>query len=228
MKPFSVTAFAAFLLALSAMPIANAQTTLPPVNVTANYCDYAANCTFASGFSPFLVPMSPAYPPDVISIGIDDEPLVATCKSLELGARLSNCNVNDPPAAPFFPSPTRGEWVSNGCGSGSWNQKIGQFIGYITVDGFTGNLDEPLSGFSFASACAVHDSCYYSGFKSGCDLRFGGALADVCGPIKACLDIAAKYQEAVLLAGRDAYDADHRDMECSKIAKKLRNGDCAS
>lgn len=230
MKSFFAAAAVSFLLSLSSAASADDPITLPTIPVVGNPCGYAFTCVYGRGMSAFLVPI-PAPPSPLIpiaSVSPEDYSLIATCQSLRDRARQTGCNTNDPPPAPYFPSPTRGQWVSNGCGSGSWSQKFGQFIGYIGVDGFTGDLDEPLAGFSFASACAGHDSCYYTGYKSGCDLRFGAALADVCGTIKACLDIAADYQSAVLLAGQSAYDNDHRDMECAKIAKTLRDGDCAS
>jgi hypothetical protein len=232
MKSFSVVAFATFLLALSALPVANAQTTLPPVNVTANYCDYAANCTFASGFSAFMVPIGPAFPPNVDSIGLDDEPLVATCKSLRDRANQLSCNTNNPPPAPFFPSPTQGAWASNGCGDGSWKSEIGRYIVGYDVPGYTGDLTNPLPGVSFAPACSYHDQCYYLWAKGTCDDGFAKRLFDICnvtGPrAPACFTLRDRYVKAVENFGQGAYDTDHRNMECAKISKKLRDGDCVA
>lgn len=232
MKSFSVVALATFLLALSALPVANAQTTLPPVNVTANYCDYATSCTFASGFSAFLVPMGPAFPPNVTSIGLDDDPLVATCKSLRDRANQLGCNTNNPPPAPFFPSPTQGAWVSNGCGDGSWKSEIGRYIVGYDVPGYTGNLTNPLPGVSFAPACTDHDQCYYLWAKRDCDNKFADKLMNICnaaGPrAPACFTLRGRYVKAVEDFGQHAYDSDHRDMECAKISGKLGNGDCVA
>lgn len=221
MRPFIVVAAVTILLSLSSMPIASGQTTLPPVKVTANPCDYGISCTFASGGSAFLVPMSHAFPPANDSIGRQED-LVATCKSLRDRARKIGCNVNNPPPAPSFPSPTQGSWQANGCGDGSWKSQIGQFILGV------GNLDEPMPGFSFRPACDFHDQCYHIGFKSFCDLKFGNKLADICATSKTCGDIAAKYEDAVHHFGQSAYDNDQKVMECAKISKDLRDGNCAS
>lgn len=210
-------------------PVAKAQVTLPPVQVIGNPCAYVSACIFPGGMNSFLVPVQPVMPPIYASIplGDDGNPLIATCSSMREKAPIG-CDVDDPPSAPGIPSPTRGQWQSNGCGAGGWFEKIGSHIVFSGTAGYTGNLDEPLVGFSFTSACAHHDQCYYVGFKSLCDLRFAGALADECQAIRTCGDIAAKYEEAVLLVGQDAYDNDHRDQECAKISRALREGDCAS
>lgn len=222
MKSFSAVAAAACLFVLLAVSGADAQTTLPPVNVTANPCDYGITCVYASGFGDFLEPIR-ALPPAVDRIPVDDGPsYVATCTSLRDRARQIGCDVNNPPPVPHFPSPTQGQWVSNGCGDGSWKSKIGQFILGV------GNLDEPLPGFPFRPACEFHDQCYHTGFKSYCDLKFGNQLAEICVTSRACGDIAAKYEDAVHHFGQSAFDSDQQAMECAKISKDLRDGDCVS
>lgn len=226
MRSFTAVAAVAFSLALSATSIAaQPPKTLPTINVP-GVCQYGDNCVFMSGNSLFLTPIV-NFPPDVASIGAD-EPLTATCQSLRDRALVIFCDTNNPPPAPYFPSPTHGQWQSNGCGAGRWYEQIAAHVVLDGIDGYTGDLDEPLVGISFASACAHHDNCYYSGVKSLCDLRLGGELADECLMIAACGDIAAKFQEAVLLFGQAAYNSDHHDMECAKVSKDLRDGQCVS
>lgn len=222
MKSFTAVAVAIAVLGLASVPIAHTQTTLPPVNVTANPCQYPVSCIYGSGMDMTLFPTPQYVPPMADSIPSEGGGLVATCKSLRDRARQTGCDVNNPPPAPFFPSPTQGAWVSNGCGDGTWKSKIGQFILGV------GNLDEPMPGFSFRPACEFHDQCYHTGFKSFCDLKFGNMLADICVTSRTCGDIATKYEDAVHHFGQSAFDSDQQIMECAKISKDLRENNCTS
>lgn len=214
---------AAFLLAaVSAIVTVDAQTTLPPVNVEANYCDYAVNCTFSSGMDAFLVPIGPAFPPNADSISPDDNPLIATCNSLRNRAAQIGCDTSNPPPAPGFPSPTRGSWAPNGCGDDSWLSNVARQIH---------DLDNPLPGVSFRKACDDHDRCYHLWEKKGCDGQLARDLSEVCSKASdavACLNVATLYTDAVVVKGQAAWESDHLNMECAKISQKLRDGDCMS
>lgn len=232
MKSFSGVAASAFSLALSAAPIALGQQTLPRINVTANPCSYGVTCIYPGGMDAFLVPMQPILPPQADSIPVEGDQLVATCKSMRDRARQMSCDVNNPPPAPGFPSPTQHQWYSNGCGDGSWKSEIGRYIAGYDVPGYTGDLTNPLPGVSFASACAYHDQCYYLFAKFSCDNVFGRKLNDICntaGPrAVSCFTLRERYVKAVENYGQHAYDSDHLDMECAKISKTLSDGDCTS
>lgn len=233
MKSFSAVAAIVFSLAVSAVPIAGAQTTLPPINVTANPCSYGVSCIFGPGMDMLLMEIPAYVPPAYDSIPFGDSSLIATCKSMRDRARQMGCDVNNPPPAPSFPSPTQGAWASNGCGDGSWKSALANAaIGAASL--FTEDLTHPLPGVSFEGPCAFHDSCYYTLAKGFCDLRFGNKIrSDVCagatGFARAqCYVLADLYQSTVEQLGQSAYDSDHRSMECAKIANALKNGNCAS
>lgn len=242
MKSFSIAAAAAFLLALSSAAIAGLPpTTLPPVNVTGDPCSYGFTCIYPSGFSNFLAPII-NFPPDVARIGPEDFSLISTCNSmngrakqiLTDRAKQIHCNVDNPPPAPHFPSPTQGQWASNGCGTGTWlSDTIYPRIAGLGIPGYTGNLTHPLPHVSFEDACAYHDSCYYTGsYKSLCDIGFLNQMTDACSSAgsyaSSCRALRNEYYEAVNLGGGDAYDDDHRVMECAKISNALKNDDCVA
>ncbi len=223
MKSFTAVAAVCALLVLAGVSVGRAQNTLPSINVTANPCQYPVTCIYGPGMSMGLFPAAPQFiPPLADRIPADYGSLIATCKSLRDRASQMGCDTNNPPPVPGISSPTQGAWVSNGCGDGSWKSKIGKFIVGVA------NLDEPLPGFSFRPACVDHDKCYHVGFKSFCDLKFGGKLAEICVTSNACGEIAAKYEDAVHHFGQSAYNSDQWDMECAKISKDLRDGNCAS
>lgn len=233
MKSFTAVAAVTVLLALSSTSIADTPPTLPPINVTANPCSYGVTCIFAPGMDAFLMEIPAYVPPAYDSIPVEDEFLIATCKSMRDRARQMGCDVNNPPPAPFYPSPTQGAWASNGCGDGSWKSALANAaIGAASL--FTEDLTHPLPGVSFEGPCAFHDSCYYTLAKGFCDLRFGDKIrSDVCsgatGFVRAqCYALADLYQSTVEQLGQSAYDSNHRSMECAKIANALKNGDCAS
>lgn len=233
MKSFVTATIAAFLLAISSMSIADPPPQdLPGFTVTANPCSYGVTCIFGPGMGTFLMEIPAYLPPAYDSIPMEDNSLIATCKSMRDRARQMGCDVNNPPSAPRFPSPTQGQWYSNGCGDGSWKSEIGRYIAGYDVPGYTGDLTNPLPGVSFASACAYHDQCYYLFAKFPCDNGFGRKLNEICntaGPCTvSCFTLRDRYVKAVENYGQHAYDSDHQDMECAKISKTLSDGDCMS
>lgn len=68
-----------------------------------------------------------------------------------------------------------------------------------SVDGFTGDINEPIAGRSFRDARAWHDECWgVAVTRSTCDDQFETALAGVCGTHSACDAAADKLVNAVL------------------------------
>lgn len=235
MNAFRAFSAAFVLAALSAIVTVDAQTTLPPVNVEANYCDYAVNCTFSSGMDAFLVPIGPAFPPNADSISPDDNPLIATCNSLRNRAAQIGCDTSNPPPAPGFPSPTQGSWAPNGCGDGSITTRILMDILGSQIDGYTGDHTNPLPGVSFKEPCDAHDRCYHmSASKSICDHAFAHSLDHSCHDqatdslFAQCMLFAGAYATAVDEHGQSAYGADQWAMECAKISSELNSGNCVS
>lgn len=231
MKAFCEAVAITLFLVLASIPIADAQQTLPPVTVTANACGYGVTCVYPGGGVGDLIP-TPAYVPPLVG-GIPTKEvgrLVATCKSLREYAQRNGCNTSDPPSAPLYPSPTRGNWVSNGCGDGSLKVEILRRIATLAVPGFAGDLTNPLPGVSFASPCASHDSCYYHNAKGACDDAFASRVTASCqAPAPGsgtCAKLAWAYTEAVKLGGGGAYNADQLAATCARISADLRRGNC--
>lgn len=236
MRKFCEAVGMALLLVLVSVPIADAQQTLPPVNVTANACGYGITCIYpGGGLGDFLIPIAGYKPPMVPGVPKDAPiPLLATCKSLRDYANTFGCNTNDPPPAPLYPSPTRGNWVSNGCGDGSAGMDDARSAAQL-VPGFTGDFTTPFKGVSFATSCSKHDSCYYHGNKIACDNALFSNLAHDCTTqasgvtYGACIALAAAYRLAVSgKHGQDAYNSDQFDWQCAKISSDLRRGNCVA
>lgn len=234
MKSFFAAAIVAFLLAISSMSIADPPPQdLPGFKVTGNPCLYGTTCIFGPGMDMFLMEIPAYLPPEYDSIPVEDNSLVATCKSMRDRARQMACDVNNPPPVPSYPSPTQGEWASNGCGDGSWESALGSAILLAGIPLYTGDLTHPLPGVSFEAPCATHDRCYHTGFKSTCDTRLRTDIRNVCDGASSitrgqCYILTDLYKSAVDNRGQNAYDTDHRNMECAKISKALRNGECTS
>lgn len=231
MKSYCAVAVAACLLALSATSIADEPQDLPGYNIIFVPCAYVYACVYMSPISSslmFTAPPNP-YPPIVSGVSEDFEVLVATCESLQDRANQIGCDVNNPPPAPYYPSPTLGQYQPNGCGIGNWFDEIGAHIVGLDVEGYTGDLDNPLPGVSFRAACDGHDACYHTGFKHRCDNTFAQELSRICSTASAatgCVMIAGRYTTAVDDFGQFAHTSDQLVMECAKIAKDLNDGNC--
>jgi len=111
--------------------------------------------------------------------------------------------------------------ATNGCGTGSaleWAaSKYAEGSG-----GFTGNLNEPVSGYSFTNAYNNHDLCYgASTGQQACDTAFHESLTKVCGDDYQCGLFADAYGSAVGLFGSEAYENAGKVQECREFKNDM-------
>jgi hypothetical protein len=121
-------------------------------------------------------------------------------------------------------------WQGNGCGSagGGWLESA--VAGYLLGDypQYTGDINNPLPGISFAAACNEHDACWGVGAdRNTCDNAFGAALAGVCGSNATCNGIAGGYRFGVGTAtGTENYDAAVAQYECAAWRHDMQQNNC--
>lgn len=101
----------------------------------------------------------------------------------------------------------------NGCGTGSFLESL--VTNRLTgTNGFTGNVDEPLAGFSFETACNSHDICYNSSSgQANCDLNFHHSLTEVCSSNYDCETFANLYGSLLRTFGREPYTVAGKTQE---------------
>ncbi|MFN3843674.1 MAG: hypothetical protein ACK4RW_10500 [Rehaibacterium terrae] len=149
------------------------------------------------------------------------------CKNLRR-ARPRGCSYHSPPSVPRLDP----GWVGNGCGDGSWRTRAAEFLLGLIVDGYTGDLNNPLPGVSFFGVCQAHDYCYGIGADRGrCDREFVESLGDTCqrsagSYLSSCLLLAGAYGSAVVRYGRSAYDAAQSQRACALWALEMRVNQC--
>ena len=139
-----------------------------------------------------------------------------------------DCDLENPPSSPGFDS----NWVSNGCGDGSFKTKFVEVIGSLTLSNYTGDLNNPLPGISFLGACRGHDMCYSTVVpKASCDKNFLISMNAACDAGSStyagqCSDIAAGYHGAVGLFGDGPYDEAQKARECAAWANDMEVNQC--
>ncbi|MCH2058204.1 MAG: phospholipase [Thalassotalea sp.] len=121
-----------------------------------------------------------------------------------------------------FPSAT------NGCGTGSFFESA--LSSRLTgTNGFTGDLDEPISGFSFEPACNNHDMCYNGGTgRNGCDGSFYTELQSICSGSHECNDFAKLYSAIVDVFGQEAYNEAALVQECRDFKNDIAKNRCVN
>lgn len=143
------------------------------------------------------------------------------CKNACHGAPDSMCatiNASQPPGCSRDTPPKSPEhdpyWRPNGCGDGSFSSNFASIV-INTLGG--GDLDSPLPGISFRSACNRHDYCYgIAGHRPGCDSRFRSDLQAICASHSSrwCSGLANSYADAVRDHGKAAYDKSVKELQC--------------
>ena len=117
------------------------------------------------------------------------------------------------PATWSFPA------LTNGCGAGGALETTLVFLA-TGINGFSGNLNEPLTGISFLSACNSHDMCYATqGGQANCDDKLYKDLEQICGNYSnqgGCMTFAHTYRAAVGQDGDEAYSD-------ARLAKQCKN-----
>ncbi|WP_340676885.1 hypothetical protein [Paraglaciecola sp.] len=110
--------------------------------------------------------------------------------------------------------------LTNGCGAGGLLETTLTALA-TGINGFTGNLDQPLTGISFLSACNSHDMCYATqGGQNNCDNVFYDNLKSICSSYSSqggCLTFAHTYRTAVGQAGDGAYSNAGLAQQCKNF-----------
>jgi len=135
----------------------------------------------------------------------------SSCSAFSPPPRATGNKLNSSPLAWSFPP------LTNGCGAGSLGEVIATKVASGT-HGFTGNLDQPLPGISFISACNSHDICYgKQDDKNRCDGDFLDDMQTICGSNSQCNDFAYAYRGAVGVGGSDAYQEAGKVKQCKNF-----------
>jgi len=136
-----------------------------------------------------------------------------------------SCNTSSPPSVPIIDP----NWQPNGCGDGSTGARVATvLIGILPPLG--GNLNTPLTGVSFVSACNSHNRCYgMGGIKANCDNLFGSNFNRICtaSGVAGCSSLAAAYTTGIVTQGQDAYDASLAGRSCAEYARDVNENGCA-
>lgn len=135
------------------------------------------------------------------------------------------CNVSSPPSVPAIDP----NWQPNGCGDGSTGAQAASAM-FTLLPPVGGNLNEPLPGVNFRTACNAHDRCYgLAGLKGNCDSLFRTQLNNVCASsgVSGCGTLAAGYEQAVREWGQDAYDTSVQERICAEFARDVNENGCA-
>jgi hypothetical protein len=149
------------------------------------------------------------------------------CAEME-NNKPEGCDVNNPPSTPTYDP----DWVSNGCGDGSFKVAFIAEVGKLVVPNFNGDLDNPLPGIAFGGACRAHDKCYGSLLaRATCDTYFKSMMNNACdggSPTYAsqCGSMANAYYGAVNVGGGGAYAAAQSNRACAAWAKDMEEAGC--
>lgn len=216
--------------------LAYSQNTLPPVQVTAKrigggdfYCrgtacsqalnaeQLAANIRFMQEHA--SLPDEPA--------PIDPSNFCPRLRNVKPG----NCSVSSPPSVPDY---TPG-WAPNGCGIGP---KSNWFLSELAArfgGGHSGNLNYPVAGVSFLSACNAHDVCWGRGMdRANCDLSFKSNMETACGGLSSpgsyntCIGYAGAYHFAVSVPNfaTSHYNQSAEEYKCAAWISDMKQNGC--
>lgn len=121
-------------------------------------------------------------------------------------------------------------WQPNGCGSTSagWGQDFAAWLVTNSYPAFTGNLNQPLTGYSFEAACNDHDTCWGQAHsRNDCDSAFNNAIFSACGSNSMCQGIAGGYMFAIgSQSGTDIYEAAVLAHECAGWHWDMEHNQC--
>lgn len=209
---------------------ATAQTTLPRVIATGTRTDgvdircFGGICADTLRSVEMMIMMAGEFEQLDGEVQVDKRQFCANLKT----ARPPGCSMIAPPSAPGYDP----AYVGNGCGDGSFKSYIANELVSHVVWGYSGNLDHPLPGVSFYSACQVHDYCYASGRpRDTCDQGFGASLLRICEGANAshqssCSTLSSIYRKAVGAFGQGPYNASQADLACAAWAYDMEANEC--
>lgn len=238
-----------FIFTVAMMIIDNkevvAQTTLPPVVVTANYIGGGQAICYGSACAAILAEMSstPDYwteaPP------MEDQPInkTAFCNALR-NQKPQDCGSTAPSTPSFDPG-----WSGNGCGPADWSTWTQSAINTIinnTSEYYSGNMNAPYAGVDFMGACNEHDRCYGSPWQTSgqqsaynhrisCDAAFGQQMLNACAantisgsPARGVCDtMASTYRGAVGNLGESSYQKAQKEHQCALWHREMEGSECS-
>ena len=125
----------------------------------------------------------------------------------------------------------------NGCGTGGLADIIASRAAGVAYGNFSGNLDEPVAGLNFRSACDAHDACFAQqrGFVT-CNREFFDAMSEEINrhgltPTSSIRYWAESYRNAYAAAvatdfGQDAYGAAAAAFACATWNLEMETNSC--
>lgn len=125
-----------------------------------------------------------------------------------------------------FPNTWQFPATTNGCGSGSVEGLV--FAVLRSEYSWNNNINEPILGHNFLSACNNHDICYNNQQgKDSCDAVFRRAMESVCGSNSRCL-VASDLYHAAVKSDRSvsAYMRAGQAATCSRIKQSYAANYC--
>lgn len=145
------------------------------------------------------------------------------CDNLR-GDRPPTCAANlPPPSTPTYDT----NWQPNGCGDGSFQSDVADYI-IGALPGGT-DLNVPSWGVNFRSACDAHDYCYGMGYgQVSCDNQFAVDLNNVCASSsnQGCGYYADTYAYAVRSRGATAYARSQAETACAAWKADMEINQC--
>jgi hypothetical protein len=226
-----------FALTASVATPTLAQTTMPPVVVTASASPSGNVICSGNGCATLLLTMMSEYS---VEHGTAEEPIGpddAVIDRAQFCARQraekpQNCPASDPPPVPGI-NVDFGLYlgqISDGC-HGHWE---GGIVGEMPPDlqiQYSGNADQPMSGADFGSACRAHDACYAGQLGQGyCDANFANTLGSVCsgagGGTNTCNRFVSAYLSALTRNGGYAYATHGLQAECAMWHHDMEQNQC--
>lgn len=222
-------AVAACLAMLVSAGVVAAQTTLPPVKVTApkvgggdftctgTACSSAMNTEQLAAHLKFMKEHA----------SMPEEPLAISsekfCPALRKN-RPKNCSGNKPPYTPDYTP----NWSPNGCGTGPLSNWFLSRILNSASSHYSGDLNAPYRGVSFERACNAHDLCWgRAGDRAICDRSFRTMMMSACDTLDSaagntCTGFAGLYHSVV--ASTDVGDAHYaRSAEAYECASWMHD-----
>ena len=120
--------------------------------------------------------------------------------------------------------------LTNGCGSSSpgFAEELGTTLGKRLFN-WTGDQDEPVTGYSFLNACNNHDQCFADrgGFES-CNRNFWNELENQCNGNEVCNTAAHAYRAVVgSTVGETAYSEAAIYTQCANYQDDFKEN-CVS
>ena len=226
---------------------AYAQTTLPPVVVTAprvgggtivcrgTACALVIAQLRQTIMDAYLRMQQPVPDPE-------DIPLSKSKVCSKLNARRpANCSFNNPPSSPGITVPGQASWQPSGCGTGPLANEFSKLaLNVLYPAEYSGDLNAPFytpnGTVSFLAACNAHDQCWGEGNdRTWCDQGFRAAMQSQCDTYVSnttawgtCSSMVSAYHTAVSNSQATShYNESFAQRQCAMWASDMRENGCS-